>query len=131
MRLRKVLLVVLPSAALLSGCATPQQRVAEREDLLTAAGFVPRPANTPARQAMLRTLPPNRFSQRTQGNSFAYIYPDPLVCGCVYFGDQAAYGRYRQEVLQRRLANDQLLAAQMNQDAAWDWGPWGGFGWYP
>ena len=129
MRLRKVLLAVLPSAALLSGCATPQQKVTEREDLLTAAGFVPRPANTPERQAMLRTLPPNRFTQRTRGDSFTYIYPDPLVCGCVYFGDQAAYGRYRQDVLQRRLANDQLLAAQMNQDAAWDWDPWGPFGW--
>lgn len=130
MRLHKALLAAFP-AVLLFGCATPQQRVTSREDLLAAAGFVPRPADTPARQAMLRSLPPNRFTQRAQGNSFVYIYPDPLVCGCVYFGSQTAYSRYRQDMLQRRIANDQLLAAQMNQDLAWDWGPWGGFGWWP
>ena len=118
----------VPSLVLLltlAACATPQQQVADREDLLSAAGFVARPANTPQRVAMLRTLPPNRFTQRTSGNRFVYIYPDPLVCACIYFGDQAAYGRYRQEVLQRQIASDQLLAAQMNQQAAWDWGPWG------
>jgi len=118
----------VPSLVLLltlAACATPQQQVADREDLLSAAGFVARPANTPQRVAMLRTLPPNRFTQRTNGNRFVYIYPDPLVCACIYFGDQAAYGRYRQEVLQRQIASDQLLAAQMNQQAAWEWGPWG------
>ena len=78
---------------------------------------------------MLTTLPPNRFTQRARGDSFIYIYPDPLVCGCVYFGDQAAYGRYRQVMVQRRIVNDQLLAAQMNQESAWDWGPWGPMGW--
>ena len=101
------------------------QLTENKEDLLTAAGFVARPANTPARQAMLRTLPPGRFTRRARGNAFAYVFPDPLVCGCIYFGDEAAYGRYRQEVLNRRLVNDQLLAAQMNADAAWDWDAWG------
>ncbi len=129
MWLRNAFLAVVASSALW-GCATPQQRVADQENLLTAAGFVPRPANTPARQAMLRTLPPNKFTQRAQGDRFVYIYPDPLDCYCVYFGNQAAYASYRQEMVQRRLVSDQLLAAQMNQDAAWDWQPWGPFGWY-
>ena len=57
-----------------------------------------------------------------------YVYADPLVCACLYVGDQAAYGRYRQEVFQRRLADEQAMTAQMNQ-SAWDDGLWGPF-WY-
>ncbi|MBV8914275.1 MAG: hypothetical protein JOZ05_14690 [Acetobacteraceae bacterium] len=124
MRFPSILTTMLP-LALLAGCATPQQRVADREDLLAAAGFVARPANTPQRAAMLASLPPDRFTRRTRGSSFVYVFPDPLVCSCIYFGDEVAYGRYRQEVLQRRIANEQLLAAQINEQTAWDWGPWG------
>ena len=63
--------------------------------------------------------------QQTTGDTVRYVYADPLVCACLYVGDQAAFGRYRQEVFQRQLANEQSMTAQMNQ-AAWDYGPWGG-----
>ena len=128
MGLHKAVLAALP-LLMLWGCATPQQEIVNQEDLLSAAGFVPRPVNTPARQEMLHSLPPNRFSQRAQGDHFVYVYPDPLVCGCVYFGNQAAYGRYREQMAQRHLVADEMLAADMNQDAAWNWGPWGPWGW--
>lgn len=108
-----------------AACATPQQRASNREDLLTAAGFTARPANTPARVASLRSLPPNKVVQQTRGSTVRYVYADPLVCACLYVGDQAAYGRYRQEVFQRRLADEQSMTAQMNQ-MDWDYGPWGG-----
>ena len=126
---RNPMLALAAACVLLSACATPQQIVQDREDLLAAAGFTLRPANTPQRQDLLRALPPNRFVQRVRGDRVIYLYADPLVCACLYIGDQAAYGRYRQEVFQRRVASDQLLAAQMNQNAAWDWGPWGP-GWW-
>ena len=74
---------------------SPQQRVEDKEDLLAAAGFAARPANTPQRQAMLRRLPPDRFVQRARGNQFVYLFADLLVCNCLYIGDQTAYGRYR------------------------------------
>ena len=122
--MRFALTLALP-LALVAGCATQQQQVADQENLLSASGFQPRPANTPERTAMLRSLPPNRFSMRAQGNTFVYIYPDPIDCGCVYFGDQSDYARYRQTVAARQLANDQLLAAQTFNDAAWNFGPWG------
>jgi hypothetical protein len=117
--------------AILSACVSKQERVQNREDLLAAAGFTARPANTPERQTAMRTLPANRFVQKAKGDHFIYMYADPLVCDCLYIGDQAAYGRYKREVLQRQVANDQLLAAQMYEDN-WDWGPWGPWGpdWY-
>jgi len=108
-----------------AACATPQQRAENREDLLAAAGFRVRPANTPARVASLRSLPPNKVVQQTRGGTVSYMYADPLVCACLYVGDQTAYGRYRQEVFQRRLAEEQSMTAQMNQ-MDWDYGPWGG-----
>lgn len=124
--MRFSLMLALP-LALLAGCATQQEQVASQENMLSAAGFQPRPADTPERVAMLRRLPPNRFSMRAQGNGFIYIYPDPIDCGCVYFGDQSDYARYRQTVAARQFANDQLLTAQEYNDASWTWGPWGGF----
>ncbi|MDT7952581.1 MAG: hypothetical protein RQ966_13845 [Acetobacteraceae bacterium] len=128
--MRFTVMLAVP-ALLLAGCASPQEQVASQENLLSASGFEPRPANTPERVAMLRKLPPNRFSMRPHGNTFTYIYPDPINCGCVYFGDQSDYARYRQTVAARRLANDQLLAAETYNDASWNWGawgPWGGWG---
>lgn len=118
-------LAALMACLAAAACATPQQRAVDREDLLTAAGFTARPANTPERVASLRGLPPNKVVQQTRGGTVSYVYADPLVCACLYVGDQAAFGRYRQEVFQRRLANEQAMTAQMNQ-MDWDYGPWGG-----
>ena len=114
----------MAACLLIAACATPQQRAENRENLLTAAGFTAQPANTPERVASLRALPANKVVQRTHGGAVHYVYADPLVCGCLYVGDQAAYGRYQQEVFQRHLANEQAMTAQMNQ-TAWDDGPWG------
>ena len=117
-------LAALAACLLIAACATPQQRAENRENLLTAAGFTARPADTPERIASLRGLPANKVVQRTRAGVVGYVYADPLVCGCLYVGNQAAYGRYQQEVLQRRLANQQEMTAQMNQ-MGWDDGPWG------
>ena len=124
MLFRNSFLALLGVALLVSGCTNPQQRVENKEDLLAAAGFIARPANTPERQAMLHRLPPDRFVRRARGNQFVYLFADPLVCNCLYIGDEAAYGRYRQEMQQRLIANEQLLSAEMNEDTTWTWGWW-------
>ncbi len=122
--------LALAACLAVAACATPQQRAEDRENLLSAAGFAVLPANTPARVASLRRLPPNKVVQQvtggTGGGAVRYVYADPLVCACLYTGDQAAYGRYRQEVFQRQLADEQAMTAQMNQ-MDWDYGPWGPF----
>ena len=125
MRQQTIHLAVLAACLAIAACATPQQRAQDRENLLSAAGFTVKPANTPARVLSLRSLPANRVVQQTVGDTVRYVYADPLVCACLYVGDQAAFGRYRQEVFQRQLANEQSMTAQMNQDS-WDYGPWGG-----
>ena len=59
----------------------------------------------------------------------SYVYADPLVCRCLYVGSQQAYGQYRQNAQQQKLADEQATTAQMYSDPSWSWGAWGpGFG---
>jgi hypothetical protein len=118
-------------ALVLTACQSPQQKVAQKEDMLAASGFKFLPVNTPARQAAFRQLPPNKFSQETRDGRTFYVYPDPTVCGCLYVGDQKAYGTYNFNLLQKNLA-DQRAEAANAMVATMDWGPWGGYpvGWY-
>jgi len=110
---------------LLGACATQQQVVSEAEDHLAAAGFISRPANTPQRQAMLKQLPPHQFLRRVRGDSVTYVYADPLVCNCLYVGDQAAFARYQAYRQQKQLLDQQQMIALEYQDASWNWGAWG------
>lgn len=119
--------VVMAALVAVSACATKEEIVQHRENLLAAAGFDARPASTPARQSQLATLPADKMIQQAKNGQIVYIYADPLICHCVYVGGQQAWSRYQQERLQRRLANEQVEAAQMN-DESFDGGVWGGFG---
>lgn len=120
--------VIMAALGISSGCETQQQRVADKEDNLAAAGFIVRPANTPERKAMLAKLPPNRFVQRVKGDTVHYVYADPLVCGCLYVGSQQAYGQYKQHQQEQNLADERQMTAQAYSDSAWNWGAWGPWG---
>jgi hypothetical protein len=122
-----VLAAVLGVAAL-SGCVSTRQVVAQNEDNLAAAGFLVRPANTPERQAMLNKLPPHRFVKRVRDDTVHYVYADPLVCDCLYVGNQQAYSRYQRYLQQKQLADEQETTAQMYADPVWNWGAWGPWG---
>jgi hypothetical protein len=121
-------LVAFAMCVAVSACVSPGQRVQNKEDMLAASGFTLVPANTPERQASLASLPPHKFVHQVRGNKVIYTYADPTICGCLYVGDQVAYGRYRENVFQKRLADEQQMTAQMNEN--WDWGPWGPMGYY-
>ncbi|TDR93046.1 hypothetical protein [Enterovirga rhinocerotis] len=126
--MRYVTIALAASAGFaLTACQSVPQAVQAKEDLLAAAGFVPQPANTPQRQASMRKLPPNKFVQQVRNNQVVYLYADPIVCQCVYLGDQTAYGQYRQMVFQKSLADERRMTATMAQDS-FDFGPWGPWG---
>src|ERR1700677_3404409 len=82
-------------AGSLTACESQQQRVTQREDLLSAAGFIVLPANTPDRQTMLHRLPAHTFVQRVNGDVVHYVYADPLVCDFLYVGSKQAYTTYK------------------------------------
>lgn len=121
-------LAAVAACLAISACAASPQRAVSQENLLTAAGFTALPATTPERIAFLRRLPPNRVVQRNRGGTARYVYADPVVCACLYVGDQAAYGRYSQEVIQRRLADKQAMTASIESSGNQEGGiPWEGF----
>lgn len=110
--------------SLVVGCST----TASRENMLTAAGFSQVPANTPQRQAHLNSLPADKITPVQRNGSMYYTFADPKH-NVLYVGTESQYQEYRRLRLQKQMADEQLAAAQMNEDAAWNaWGPWGGPG---
>jgi hypothetical protein len=106
------------------GLRQPAAAGRAEEDLLAAAGFQVEIADTPQRLAAMKRLPPNKFVTKVVNGQPVYLYADPLVCRCVYFGTQQNWAAYRQEVFAKQLADEAQMTAMMNQEA-WDWGPWG------
>ena len=126
---RYVVAVVL--IVMLAGCAAMrQERARDKENMLAAAGFQMKPADTPNRVAHLQTLTPLKLLPytRTDGK-LLYVYADPKGCNCLYVGDETAYQRYRELAQQQKIAQEQMVTAQMNADAAMDWGLWGPYWW--
>jgi hypothetical protein len=127
--------LALAPVGLLAGCESTAAAVQHKETSLTALGFVARPADTPAREAMLKRLPPFKFLRRTRGRDVRYVYADPLDCNCLYVGSAKAYGQYR-ELQKLRVAVKEIRADSFADEMAaadydapgWDWGPWGSFG---
>lgn len=120
--------VILGGALAASACQTPQQIVTQHEDRLSAAGFLVKPANTPERQAMLSRLPAHKFVRESKDDTVHYVYADPLVCDCLYVGDEQAYNQFKRDEMQRKLLDEQAMTAQMYTDNAWNWGAWGPWG---
>jgi hypothetical protein len=115
-------------AILLSGCAAIEQaNRANTERLLSAAGFQPTPANTAERQRSLATLTPYKIARKLRGNGFYYLYAVPEQ-NLVYIGNQAAYAKYQDILIQQEIANANLSAAQINMSAAEQWNDWSFWG---
>jgi len=126
---RYVVAVVL--IVVLAGCAAMrQERARDKENMLSAAGFQMKPADTPKRVAHLQTLTPLKLLPYTRSDGkLLYVYADPKGCNCLYVGDETAYQRYRALEQQQKIAQEQMVTAQMNADAAMDWGLWGPYWW--
>ena len=128
--------VVLAMCVAVSACtASPTQHVANKENMLSAAGFKVVPANTPARQSAMASLPPHKFVRQVRNDKVFYTYADPTICTCVYFGNQAAYGKYRQDVFARNVTTVETPDAPDTPMNTVDWATWAGpeedpWGWY-
>jgi hypothetical protein len=106
--------------ALAAGCATTDTHT----DLLSAAGFKLLPADTPKKQELLKTLTPGKLTLITWKGKQFYVQPD-APNNQAYVGTPAEYQTYQQLRLAKQLSNDNLMAAQMNQNAMAPWGAWG------
>jgi len=121
---RTVLSGVLAAAMLLTGCATIRSSEARStEQLLAAAGFVMRPADTAERQQRLAARPPYRLESHAKDGKAVYTYADPGTCKCLYVGGSKEYSEYQRLKLERQIAADEAWGAHA-ADMDWDlWGP--------
>jgi len=116
-----VLLLVLAPA--LYGCASMQRQQTEAtEELLAAAGFKIKPADTPQQMAHLTTLQPFKLIARSRDGQFIYTYADPQYCKCLYAGGPKAYQELQRLKLQRQQAATEIMASE---DVGMNWGVWG------
>jgi hypothetical protein len=108
------------------GCATSN---APSENLLAAAGFQQRTADTPKKQELLKSLPPGKLTLIQWKGKPYYVQPD-VASNSAWVGTPENYQTYQQLRLAKQLSNDNLMAAQMNQDAMDRWGGVWGPGFY-
>jgi hypothetical protein len=109
--------------AIAAGCATTSSTT-QTTDMLTAAGFKLMTADTPKKQEVLNTLPKDQLSVVTWKGKTFYVQP-AAASNQAYVGTPKEYQTYQQLRLAKQMSNDNLMAAQMNQDAMMRWNTWG------
>ena len=118
------ILAMLGLCFAVTACNDPSRTVMSKEDMMAASGFKFVPADTPARQAAFKTLPPHQFVRQIKDGKVIYVYADPTICACLYVGGQKAYGTYQARRLDKRIADQQAAAAADMYMNNWDWGVW-------
>jgi hypothetical protein len=112
----------------LAGCAAIDRHEAEQtEQLLAAAGFQMRPADTPAKLADLDRLQQHKLVRHERDGEATYVYADAADCKCLYSGDERNYDQFEKLRVQEDVAQQEMMAAEINQESAmnWElWGPW-------
>jgi hypothetical protein len=98
-----------------------------KENLLIAAGFRVIVPKTATQQQKLKALPADKVTLVQKDGKTYYVFPD-AANNQAYVGGPTQYQTYKQLRLENKLANDNLEAAEMNQDASMEWGAWGGWG---
>lgn len=130
--MRTKLLATLLTGTVLVTAGCTRQIVNQKEDLLSAAGFRVKTANTSERRQSLQALPPHQFVHEEMNGRELWVYADPLVCNCLYVGSPEDYQRYQQLHVQQNIASDRLMAAQLAATSwgygPYGWGPWGPWG---
>ena len=127
---RTHLLMVFATAFAMVGCAAMRRHEArDTGDLLVAAGFRSKLADTPEREQRLRALPPLKMVSQSKDGHLVYRYADPYSCDCLYVGDEQAYAEYKRLALKKQVAEERLEAAEAEESGAMDWGLWGPWWW--
>ena len=112
---------VAAAALALVGCATLHRSEAQNtEQVLAAAGFRAKPADTPAKLENLNKMPPRKLVSHVEDGHFVYSYADPDNCHCLYVGGEEEYSAFQKLSVERQIADERYMAA-----TEWDMeGPW-------
>jgi len=119
-------IAVVALLALTVGCATTSS-TQNKESMLVASGFKVITPKTAAQQQKLQQLPPGHVAMINRQGRTYYIFPD-AAHNQAYVGGPQEYQAYQQLRVANNIAQENVETAQMYQDAAMDWGAWGGWG---
>jgi len=126
MRVIELQSLLVVATFVLSGCAAMEkQETTSTEQVLAAAGFKMKLADSPAKLAHLKTLTQRKLVSQTNKGQVRYVYADAKYCKCVYAGREVAYQRYQKLALEKRIAAAKRTAVRMNENAAMEWDMWG------
>jgi len=132
LRISRILGIALSGSLVYSCAAIEAQNVADKEQMLAAAGFTMKLADTPDKFAHLQQQVQHKLTAYTKGGETYFVYADATDCECLYVGDNSAYAKFQSLQVQQNLASEQQMTAEMNQNAAMNWemggGPWGMWG---
>ena len=113
-----ILLLPLIAAALFTSCASTGS--SGTEQLLSAAGFRIKSPETLEQQKIFDQLPAYKVHRGTHDGKIFYAYKDEAQ-RVAFIGGEKEYQKYQELAVQRRIAQDQIMAAQMNRDLAYGW----------
>jgi hypothetical protein len=82
-------------ALVLSACTSPVEKAEQHDDMLTKAGFQYRTADSARKITFMKALPAHKFITKMINGKPVYLYSDPLVCRCIYFGNEDDWNRYQ------------------------------------
>lgn len=112
-------LVIFMACALgLAACAgAPSSQAPSTTDLLLQAGFQARP---PGKPEHISSLPANQFVPVYRQGQAYYVYTDS-GSNRLYFGNEAAYQRYKAKAAEAHAAEAQKAVAAQQNWSAFDW----------
>ena len=118
---------VIALLALMVGCATTASFPQDKANMLVAAGFKTVTPKTAAQQQKLQQLQTGQVATINKNGRTYYIVADAPqnhgLCGWT-----ARVSGLPTTAAQNSLYNENLQTAEMYQDAAMQWGAWGGWG---
>ena len=116
--LKSMAIITVLGIALVGCAAMKKSEATHKEQLLSAAGFKMKLADTPEKLAHLKTLTQLKVVPHDRNGKMYYVYADAADCQCLYAGNQEAYQRYENLAVKQNIA-------QINEAASMDWGMWG------
>ena len=119
------LLVAALGLAGVAGCASTGS--SGTKSLLSAAGFHTHAPATPKQKELYTAMPAYKVERVTFKGKTFYAYKDEKD-GIAYLGDESNYQRYEALAIERKIAQDQYQAAEMQRDMATGW--YGAYGPY-
>lgn len=130
-RLAALVLLAAAVTVIGSNCAHSREmkRSAEIRQLLSAAGFTTKLADTPEKMERLRAMEQRTILAHSLDSGVYYTYADAEGCGCLLAGDEKAFQEFNRLAIERQIAEDYRRAAEA-RERSMDWGFWGPWPWW-